>query len=152
MARVLWNFFKNTSPDFIITVETKGIPLAMNVARFFGKPVVVARKESKLTEGSVVTINYLSGSSKRMQTMSLSKRAVREGQKALVIDDFLAGGGTVRAICEMMKEFGIIVVGCGVAIATREPEVKRIEHYKSLMVLEQIEEEQQKLRISVNLA
>ena len=120
--------------DFIITVETKGIPLAMNVARFFGKPVVVARKESKLTEGSVVTINYLSGSSKRMQTMSLSKRAVREGQKALVIDDFLAGGGTVRAICEMMKEFGIIVVGCGVAIATREPEVKRIEHYKSLMV------------------
>ena len=61
-------------------------------------------------------------------------------------------GGTVRAICEMMKEFGIIVVGCGVAIATREPEAKRIEHYKSLMVLEQIEEEQQKLRISVNLA
>lgn len=104
-----------------------------------------------MTEGSVVTINYLSGSSKRMQTMSLSKRAVREGQRALIIDDFLAGGGTVRAICEMMKEFGAIVAGCGVAIATRQPEVKRIEQYKSLMILEQIEEEQQRVRISVNL-
>ena len=39
MAQILWNFFKNTNPDFIITVETKGIPLAMNVAKFFGKPV-----------------------------------------------------------------------------------------------------------------
>ena len=151
MGQVLWNLFKNTGPDFIITVETKGIPLAMRVARLFDKPLVVARKESKLTEGSVVTINYLSGSSKRMQTMSLSKRAVREGQKALVIDDFLAGGGTVRAICELMKEFGILVVGCGVAIATREPEVKRVEHYKSLMTLEHIEEEQQKVALSVNL-
>ncbi len=151
MAQILWNFFRNANPDFIITVETKGIPLAMSTARLFGVPLVVARKESKLTEGSVVTINYLSGSSRRMQTMSLSKRAVREGQKALVVDDFLAGGGTVRAICEMMKEFGIIVVGCGVAIATREPEIKRVEHYKSLMILEHIEEEQQKLAVSVNL-
>ena len=51
----------------------------------------------------------------------------------------------------MMKEFGAIVAGCGVAIATRQPEVKRIEQYKSLMILEQIEEEQQRVRISVNL-
>ena len=57
----------------------------------------------------------------------------------------------MRAICELMKEFGILVVGCGVAIATREPEVKRVEHYKSLMTLEHIEEEQQKVALSVNL-
>ncbi len=151
MAKILWGYFRSANPDFIITVETKGIPLAASVARLFNRPLVLARKESKLTEGSVVTINYLSGSSKRMQTMSLSKRAVREGQRALIIDDFLAGGGTVRAICEMMKEFGAIVAGCGVAIATRQPEVKRIEQYKSLMILEQIEEEQQRVRISVNL-
>ena len=67
-------------------------------------------------------------------SLDVYKRQVREGQRALVIDDFLAGGGTVRAICEMMKEFGIIVVGCGVAIATREPEIKRVEHYKSCLL------------------
>lgn len=84
------------NPDFIITAETKGIPLAMGVARLFDRPLVVARRESKVTEGSVVTINYISGSSKRIQTMSLAKRAVSEGQKTIIIDDFIAGGGTVR--------------------------------------------------------
>ena len=141
MARILWGFFSKAAPDFIVTVEAKGIPLAMEVARLFGKPLVVARKESKLTEGSVVTINYLSGSSKRLQTMSLSKRAVREGQRAVVIDDFIAGGGTVKAVCDLMKEFSIMVAGCGVAISMKTPGKKRVEGYRSIVHLENVDEE-----------
>lgn len=150
-ARILWGFFSRANPDFIITAEAKGIPLAMGVAKLFDRPLVVARKENKVTEGSVVTINYISGSSKRIQTMSLAKRAVSEGQKTIIIDDFIAGGGTVRAIFEMMKEFSITVLGCGAAIATRQPERKRIENYKSLMVLEEVNEELQKLIVSSNV-
>ena len=151
MAQILWGFFYKTNPDFVITVEAKGIPLAMAVARLFDKPLVVARKESKMTEGSVVTLNYLSGSSKRLQTMSLSKRAVKEGQRALVIDDFIAGGGTLRAIFEMMKEFSITVVGCGVAIATKIPIKKRVENYKSIITLEEINEELAVIKASSNI-
>jgi len=151
LAQILWGFFSKSNPDFIITVETKGIPLAMSVARLFNKSLVVARKESKLTEGSVVTLNYLSGSSKRLQTMSLSKRAVKEGQRALVIDDFIAGGGTVRAIFEMMKEFSITVVGCGVAIATKAPAKKRVDNYKSVILLEDVNEELSLIKVSSNL-
>lgn len=151
MAQILWGFFYKTNPDFVITVEAKGIPLAMAVARLFDKPLVVARKESKMTEGSVVTLNYLSGSSKRLQTMSLSKRAVKEGQRALVIDDFIAGGGTLRAIFEMMKEFSITVVGCGVAIATKNPSKKRVENYKSIITLEEINEEMSFIKASSNI-
>ena len=83
--------------------------------------------------------------------MSLSKRAVKEGQRALVIDDFIAGGGTLRAIFEMMKEFSITVLGCGAAISTRQPERKRIENYKSLMTLEEVNEEAQKLVFTSNI-
>lgn len=151
MARIIFGFYQKTSPDFIITIEAKGIPLAMEVARLFGKSLVVARKESKLTEGSVITINYLSGSSKRMQTMSLSKRAVREGQRALIVDDFLAGGGTVGAVAEMMKEFSITVVGCGIAISTREPEKKRLENYRSIVTLNGVDEENGVIDVSPNL-
>lgn len=104
-----------------------------------------------MTEGSVVTLNYLSGSSKRLQTMSLSKRAVKEGQRALVIDDFIAGGGTLRAIFEMMKEFSITVVGCGVAIATKIPIKKRVENYKSIITLEEINEELAVIKASSNI-
>ncbi len=151
MAKVLWDAFKKTSPDFVITVETKGIPLAMAVARLFGVQLVVARRENKLTEGSVVTLNYLSGSSKRLQTMSLSKRAAKEGQKALIIDDFLAGGGTVRAVFELMKEFSITVTGCGVAISTATPKAKKIESYKSIFVLGEVNEEKEIVKVSMGI-
>ena len=83
--------------------------------------------------------------------MSLAKRAVSEGQKTIIIDDFIAGGGTVRAIFEMMKEFSITVLGCGAAISTRQPERKRIENYKSLMTLEEVNEEAQKLVFTSNI-
>lgn len=148
MASVLWNDFKDTAPDMIITVETKGIPLAMAVAKLFRKPVVVARRESKLTDGSVVTLNYLSGTSKRMQTMSMSKRAVKEGRRALVIDDFIAGGGTISAIYNMMREFNISVVGCGIAISTRIPTKKRIDNYKSIFILDEVDEDAEIIRVS----
>ena len=37
MARIIYGYYQKSSPDFIITIETKGIPLAMEVARLFGK-------------------------------------------------------------------------------------------------------------------
>lgn len=141
MGSILAKKFWGTKPDFIVTAETKGIPLAISVARAMGKPLAIARRDNKITEGSVVTINYLSGSSRRLQSMSLSKRAVHEGQKALVIDDFIAGGGTVKALCDMMKEFNVTVTGCGAAIAMSKPEKKRVENYVSLFMLDYVDEE-----------
>ena len=138
MADMLAGLFVRTNPDFIATVETKGVALALLVARALGKPLIVARRDLKITEGSVVTINYLAGSSRRMMTMSMSKRAVSPGQKALLIDDFIAGGGTVHALCQMMKEFSITVVGIGAAIVTRVPENKLVDNYKALLVLEEV--------------
>ena len=71
--------------------------------------------------------------------MSISRRALRSGQKVLLIDDFIAGGGTLHALSGMMKELSITVLGCGVAIATRHPEKKRIDNYKALLVLEEVD-------------
>ncbi len=139
MAEALAGMYYKTNPDIIVTVETKGVALALLIAHAMAKQLVVARRDIKITEGSVVTINYLSGNSSRMRTMSLSRRAVSPGLKALLIDDFIAGGGTVYALCEMMKEFSITVVGCGVAIATRLPEKKQVENYKTLFTLEEVD-------------
>ncbi len=139
MAEVLAGMYYRTNPDVIVTVETKGVPLALLIAHAMAKPLVVARRDVKITEGSVVTFNYLSANSSRMRTMSMSRRAVSPGQKALLIDDFIAGGGTVYALCEMMKEFAVTVVGCGVAIATRQPEKKQAENYRALFTLEEVD-------------
>ena len=96
MGEILASQFYKVRPDFVVTVETKGIPIALMTARALHKPLVIARRDNKITEGSVVTINYLTGSARRIQTMSLAKRAVKEGRKALIIDDFMKGGGTEK--------------------------------------------------------
>ena len=66
-----------------MTVATKGIPIAHAIANYLNVPVVVVRSDSKVTEGPTVSINYVSGSSKRIQTMALAKRSLEEGSKCI---------------------------------------------------------------------
>lgn len=106
--------FRTRRPDVVVTVETKGIPLALATAQALGIPMTVVRHGNKVTEGSSVSINYISGSDRRIQTMSLSRRSLISGQRAIIIDDFLKAGGTVRGITNLMGEFGVEVVGAGV--------------------------------------
>ena len=127
--------------------RTKGIPVALMTARALGKPLVIARHDNRITEGSVVTINYLSGSSRRIETMCLTKRAVKDGQRALIIDDFMKGGGTAKGMMDMMKEFAVTVVGVGVVMSTQSPERKLVEDYKTLMVLKDVDEYRMKVEL-----
>lgn len=128
-------YFDNP-PDFVLTMETKGIPLALMTAKALGVGLVVARRDSKAYEGSAVKINYVSGlSNEHVETMALPKRSVKDGQKALIVDDFVKGGGTLQGMVEMMKECQVDVIGVEVMIATAKPENKLCSSYHSLMVL-----------------
>ena len=65
---------------------------------------------------------------------------VREGQRALIVDDFMRAGGTARGMVDMMREFAVTVVGVCVMAATAEPQKKRIDNVKSLLVIEETDE------------
>lgn len=136
MGEILATEYYDAAPDFVLTMETKGIPVALATATALGVPLVIARHSSKVYEGSAVNINYVSGSSGSIQTMSLARRSVREGQRALIIDDFLKGGGTAKGMIDLMSEFNVQVVGMAFVMETMTPERKRISSYKSLMTLE----------------
>ena len=84
--------------DAVMTVATKGVPIAQSVASYLNVPFVIVRRDSKITEGSTVSVNYVSGSSERIEKMELSKRSLKRGSHVLVVDDFMKGGGTVN-IC-----------------------------------------------------
>ena len=127
-------------PDLVLTMETKGIPVAMMAARALGVPMVIIRRSSKVYEGPAVNINYLSGSGTRVETMSLSRRAVREGQRALIVDDFMRAGGTARGMVDMMREFSVTLVGVCVLISTQEPERKRLDGVRSLLVAQSVDD------------
>lgn len=137
MGEILAAQYYDRQPHFVLTMETKGIPIALMTARMLDVPLVIARRDSRAYEGSAVKINYIAGGgNERIETMALARRAVAPGQRALIIDDFMKGGGTLQGMVDMMKEFQAEVVGVGVMIATAEPEVKRVEGARSLLVLE----------------
>lgn len=138
IASVFARKFRNCGADYVATVETKGIPLASNVAHLMNLPLVVVRREAKISEGSTVSINYFSGSYDRIQRMSLSKRAIANGSRILIIDDFMRGGGSVAGISELVGEFGATVVGVGVAIASLKPERKKVNDYTCLVYADDI--------------
>jgi purine operon repressor len=140
VGKALASFFQEKEVDYVVTMETKGIPIALMTARVLNKPLVVIRKEAKLTDGTAIHMNYLTGSSKRIQTMSLAKRSIPKGAKVIFIDDFMKAGGTARGVIDLMKEFEAEVVGSGVLMATKEPEKKLIDEYKTLLVLENVDQ------------
>ena len=147
MGEILAMEFYKFNPDFVVTIETKGIPVALMAARTLNIPLLIARRDAKISDGSVVSINYVTGTAGRIQTMSLPKRAVGDGQKALIIDDFMKCGGSAKGLMDMMKEFSINVVGVGVVIATKYPETKRVKGYKALMELHNVDEINQKVDV-----
>ena len=132
-------YFLTEKPDYIITMETKGISLALMTAQAFNVPLVTIRRSSKVTEGSVVSINYVTGSSKKIETMALSRKALPVNSRVIIIDDFMKAGGTVRGMVELMAEFRAEVLGKGVLVATAEPEKKLVDDWISLLVLENVD-------------
>ncbi len=139
--------FQPRRPDYVVTVETKGIPLALMTARSLGIPLVTARREHKVTEGSAVSMSYVSGSSQRLQTMSLARRALPAGAKVVLMDDFMKAGGTARGLQELLGEFKAQIVGIGVLMEMAEPPQKLVQDYLSLLVFEGVDEKRREVRV-----
>lgn len=142
--------FINKKADYVVTVETKGIPLAYATAEALNLPLVVARRDSKVSEGSTVSINFISGSTNRIQKMSMSKRAIKTNSKAIIIDDFMKGGGTARGLVDLLTEFDIDVVGIGVLISTNNPPKKLVDKYISLISLEDVDTNEKIVNVCPN--
>ncbi|OUS70966.1 pur operon repressor [Paenibacillus sp. MY03] len=137
VGRMFATAFADRKIDVIMTVETKGIPLAYATAACLNIPVVIVRRDNKVTEGSAVSINYVSGSTKRIQTMSLARRALKEQSRVLIIDDFMKAGGTIQGMMDLLFEFKATVAGVGVFVESGEVELEErlLEDYVSLAKL-----------------
>lgn len=147
IGEIFADHFSDLTPDYVVTVETSGIPIALMTARSLNVPLVVVRRISRLTEGSVLTMNYLSGSSGRVQTMSLSRRALPQNSRILVIDDFMKAGGTLRGLEDLMGEFECEIVGKGVLIETAEPTKKLVTDYVSFIRLHNVDVSSQTVKV-----
>lgn len=136
---MLSSCFQGKDIDYVITVETKGIPLAYEVARNLGVELVIARRDNQATEGPTVTINYVSGSNGRLQQMALSKKSMKPCSKCIFIDDFMKGGGTAVGIKSLLKEFDSELIGIGVLVDNKQIEKKLVDEYVSIVELKAVD-------------
>lgn len=152
IGRIFAQKFHSLGADYVVTVETKGIGIASQTAFMLGLPLVIIRREAKYSEGSTVSINYFSGtgSDEHIHKMSIAKRAVVPGSRAIVIDDFMRGGGSLKGIEDILSEFDIETVGVGVALVSSQPEKKKIKDFTPVLIIDDIDEENKVISVRAN--
>jgi len=102
--------------DAVVGLESKGFFVAPIVAAFLGKPFVPMRKKGKAL-GTTRQIQYqLEYSS---DTFEMEIGSLASGQKVLLVDDFLATGGSLSAGCQLVQDFGCKVEEC-LVVCTQE--------------------------------
>ncbi|MCY1621482.1 pur operon repressor [Staphylococcus pettenkoferi] len=147
IGKLMATLYMDEDLDAVVTIATKGISLANAVANILNLPVVVIRKDNKVTEGSTVSINYVSGSSRKIETMVLSKRTLPEGSNVLVVDDFMRAGGSINGVMNLMNEFKARVKGVSVLVESKEVKQRLIEDYTSLVRLSNVDEYNQEFTV-----
>src|SRR5690606_13681659 len=147
VGKIFATIYSELEIDAIMTVATKGIPIAHAIAKYLNVPVVIVRREYKVTGGSTVSINYVSGSSKRIQTMLLSKRSLKEGSRVLIVDDFMKAGGTINGMISLLKEFNATYAGIAVLVETEDVKNRLVDDYTSIVKLKNVDEENGEIKV-----
>ena len=97
----------------VVTIEASGIGIACIVAKYFGTPVVFAKKSKSINiDGDM----YVSFTHKCKNQVIVSKKFLSPDDHVLIIDDFLANGCALQGLISIVNSAGATVEGIGVAI------------------------------------
>ena len=109
--------FEGENINKILTIEASGIGIACIAAEIFDVPVVFAKKtQTKNIAGDVYTTKVESYTHGRVYDIIVSKEFLGEGDRVLLIDDFLANGKALEGLAELVTKSGAELVGAGVVI------------------------------------
>lgn len=109
--------FKDEKINKILTIESSGIAIGALVAQEFECPLVFAKKtKTKNIAGDVYTSKVESFTHGTTYDIIVSKRFLNEGDRVLIVDDFLAIGNALNGLISLVNDSGAEVVGCGVVI------------------------------------
>lgn len=99
--------------DLIITAESKGIPLAYEMAKQEYKNYILARKGLKAYMVDPVKVEVKSITTAKVQTLYLDKFDIdrMKGKRILIVDDVISTGESLHAIEELVRIAGGQIVG-----------------------------------------
>ena len=99
--------------DVVVGVEARGFLLGAAVAYALGTGVIGVRKPGRLPlvcDREDYALEY------GVASLELASGVLRSGQRALVVDDVLATGGTAAATCALVERAGATVSGIAVLL------------------------------------
>ncbi|KAH7673512.1 adenine phosphoribosyltransferase protein [Dioscorea alata] len=124
--------YKDKGISVVAGVEARGFIFGPPIALAIGAKFVPMRKPNKLP-GKVISEEYsLEYGTDRME---MHVGAVEPGEKALVIDDLIATGGTLCAAMNLLEKVGAAVVECACVIELPELNGRKRLGDKPLFVL-----------------
>ncbi|NLB90080.1 MAG: adenine phosphoribosyltransferase [Clostridiales bacterium] len=100
--------------DYMITAESKGIPLVYEMARQSGQnKYFLARKSAKLYMREVFSVQVRSITTSNIQQLFLDAddAALIKGKRILVVDDVISTGESLKAVEQLVLEAGGEIAG-----------------------------------------
>src|SRR4051794_20591541 len=105
--------FAGQTVDKVLGIEARGFITAAPVAYRFGAGFVPVRKAGKLPweiEKEEYALEY------GTDLLEIHRDAIEPGERALIVDDVLATGGTAAATVRLVEKLGGVVAGLGFII------------------------------------
>jgi xanthine phosphoribosyltransferase len=116
-GREFARLFASVGATKVLTAEISGIAPALTTAIHLGLPVVYARKHKPITMPDQVYLTLAPSHTKgRMVELIVSPEYLANGEKVLIIDDFLATGQTILGLARLAEASGSRIVGIGALI------------------------------------
>ncbi len=92
--------YKGRKIDKVVAIEARGFVLGSVVAYRLGVGIVPVRKKGKLPyETNSVEYDLEYGK----DSLEMHKDAIEPDEKVIVVDDLLATGGTMNAVCDLIE-------------------------------------------------
>lgn len=89
--------------DVIVGLESRGFIFGTPIAYALHKPFIPIRKKGKLPYHTIEETYSLEYGT---ATVEMHSDAIKKGQKAVIIDDLIATGGTVKAAANLVEKAG----------------------------------------------
>jgi len=116
-GREFARLFASVGATKVLTAEISGIAPALTTAIHLGLPVVYARKHKPVTMPDQVYLTLAPSHTKgRMVELIVSPEYLANGERVLIIDDFLASGQTILGLVRLAEASGAKIVGIGTLI------------------------------------
>jgi adenine phosphoribosyltransferase len=93
-------------PQAVVAIESRGFVFGTGLALHWGVPLIPARKFGKLpglTRRQTYLLEYGEDS------LEIRADALQPGQRAVIVDDLLATGGTAEATVHLVEQLGATV-------------------------------------------